>query len=109
MDLGNFAGPASPVHEMTSNPGMPSSSTVGTSGKSRHRLLPVTASARNSPERMRGLIGPEVAAMKSISPCSRPVMAGASPRYGTCRNLVLVSLAISSTVVCKIEPTPAEP
>ena len=44
------------------------------------RALAVTASARNSPERTRWLIGPDVAAMKSISPCRRPVMAGASPR-----------------------------
>ena len=65
---GSFPGPASPVHEMTSNPAMPYSATVGTSGKSRQRALPVTARARNSPERMRALIGPEVAAMKSISP-----------------------------------------
>ena len=80
IGLGSFAGPASPVHEMTSNPGMASSATVGTSRKSRQRVLPVTASARNSPERMRALIGPDVAAMKSMSPCRRPVMAGASPR-----------------------------
>jgi hypothetical protein len=42
--------------------------------------LLVTASARNSPDFTRGLIGPVVAAMKSISPVSSAVIAGASPR-----------------------------
>ena len=69
----------------------------------------MTASARNSPDFRRALTGPVVEAMKSTSPVSTPVSAGASPRYGTCRNLVLVWLPISSTVVCRIDPTPAEP
>src|SRR4051812_5928939 len=104
-----LAGPAMPVHEITSKPGATVSATVGTSGKSGQRVLPVTANARNSPDFTRELIGPVVAAMKSTSPVSTPVIAGASPRYGTCRNLVLVWLPSSSPVVCRIEPTPAEP
>ncbi len=39
-----------PVHEITSKPGATVSAMVGTSGKSGQRVLPVTASARNSPD-----------------------------------------------------------
>ena len=73
----------------------------------RVRLL--TASPRNSPERMRSPMVPAVAAIKSVSPVSRPVMEGASPRYGTCWNLTLAILPSNSTVMCKVEPTPADP
>ena len=71
IGFGRFGGPAMPVQEITSKPGMVASSTVGTSGKSRQRVLPVTASARNSPDFTRALIGPVVAAMKSMSPCQQ--------------------------------------
>ena len=107
--LGVAAGAAMPVQEITSKSCRPCSATVGISGRSLHRAVPVTESARTAPERTCGMARAAVATTKSTSPLSRPVTAGASPRYGTERNCTPVSRASSSVVMWEMEPFPAVP
>ena len=61
IGFGMFGGPAIPVQEMTSKPGMPASSTVGTSGSGGTRSRPVTASRRTRPELRCGATATSVA------------------------------------------------
>ena len=72
-------------------------------------LTDLMASARTAPERTCGMARAAVATTKSTSPMSRPVTAGASPRYGTERNCTAVSRASSSVVMWEMEPFPAVP
>jgi len=89
---------------------MPCSATVGTSGKSRQRVLPVTARARNSPERMRALIGPEVC-RDEIDIALKE--AGNGRRFAAIGNVQKLCLGLAAHQlnggVEGIEPTPAEP
>jgi hypothetical protein len=65
---------------------MPSSSKVGTSGKSGFRTVPVTASARSLPD---FTCGPALAIVVIITftcPLIKSIIAGDEPRYGTLVN-----------------------
>ena len=82
ISCGNLAGPTTPAHDITENPGKPASAMVGTSGRSAKRVLPVTAIARSLPALMfsRSVMGGSM--NKSIRLASSSVMAGAPPRKG---------------------------
>src|ERR1700704_2094943 len=79
-----FAGARKPwnVSEMKSL--SPSSTILGTSGRSNHRCAPVTANAFSAPDSMCGCAGGSAAKATCVVPLRIAWMAGPAPEKGTC-------------------------
>jgi hypothetical protein len=96
IDVGIPAGPASPCHEVTTYSGRAASEMVGTRGKLKNRVAPVTASGRSLSARTNSISCVGGSIMKSMRLPSRSVTTWVLPRYGTCCNWTFAILASSS-------------
>src|ERR1700761_7844384 len=83
IGCGVFAGASSPNQPAISKPGTPDSLTVGTSGIDGTRCSEATASSRSLPPSDMDLADGGPVNIRSTTPATTSVIAGAVPRYET--------------------------